>query len=219
MKTLKERLDDLFRRLKEAKTLEEAQKIYQEIEDIGADAEKVASALEKANKEAKEHREAKDKLEKDINDLKAKIEKKTKAGDDDDADDDADEEKGKSKTGADSELLKTLEKLNARLDKIEKDKDLKAISQEVSGKVEKALEDAKLPKKLAKVFKFNDLEKVDDEISEFVQTLKNEELKDVIVPRKSDDNGDGNTETIKDYAKSKSSESSSSGITGKTLEI
>ena len=211
MKTLKERLDDLNKRLKEAKTLEEAQKISQEIGDIIADAEKVASALEKANKEAKEHREAKEKLETENSDLKTKLEKETK-------DRGEDKDKDKDKPDPDEPPV-WFKKYQEDIESIKKKDETGKQEALVKSKIEKALDDSGFPKTLAKFFHVKEIEKIDDEVSTFVQDLKNEELKDVIIPKKSDDGGKVGSEAIKEYAKSKNEAGSSSGITGKTLEI
>jgi len=213
MKTIAEKLDDLKAKLEKSKDIDEVKTILAEIDEINADAVKVVSALDKATKEAKDSRESKEELETENTELKEKLEKSTKTPEEIAAKKKALEDKEKDNTMPDW--------FKPYADDFEKSKqkektDEQAVS--VKSKIEKALDAAKYPKSLSKFFHVKDFEKLDDEVSAFVQDLNNEDLKDVIVPKRSDDNNGAVSETIKSYAESKNKPSESTEISGKELE-
>ena len=204
MKTIKDKLDDLLLKLKEAKTLEEAQKISKEIEDINADAVKVATALAKANSDAKESRESKQALQKELDEIKNKdTEEKTK-------DETKEETKETAKANPEMEKLTKQVADLTELMTAQKTKEDKAIKLEsVNKKFTEILKTKKIPtdkqelfKKYVNINSFDpDAENLEDLIGEKVDTFQS----------------DLNAESLKDTGKPYFPSNETEGTTGKKI--
>jgi len=169
MKTIKEKLDDLTLKLKEAKTLEEAQAVTKEIETIQADAEKVVSALGKANKEAKEHRESKEELEKKL----TKLQEETKS-----------KEEPKKDPEKNEELEKLQDSIKQLQDKLKEKEDAekqKQTKNDLLSRLDKKLE--KIPEKQRGFFKshitVDDLDPENEELDKLLDDKVNAFQKEV----------------------------------------